>query len=293
MNTFGILEIDRGQGKLWRVVQFPVTRFVAATAVVVLAGFVLPQVIPVPFHSVAGIAIRLLLNAVILGAYVVYVRVIERRGAGELGLPGAPAELGLGFAVGMLLFAATLAVLWVSGVAHVGPGDGWGAVGYSFVFLLPAAVREELLLRGVLFRIVEESLGSWWALAISAAIFGALHLLNPGATVTSGVAISLEAGVLLALVYLYTRRLWMAIGLHAAWNFTEGGIFGSTVSGNTAHGLLRSTFSGPALMSGGRFGPEGSIVAVLVCFAASAVFLVLARQRGHLAPPIWRRRRPG
>ncbi len=97
-------------------------------------------------------------------------------------------------------------------------------------------------MRGVLFRIVEESLGSWIALALSAALFGALHAFNPGATLTSSIAIALEAGVLLAAVFMVTRRLWMVIGLHTAWNFTEGGVFGASVSGGDAHGMLASQF---------------------------------------------------
>ncbi len=145
-------------------------------------------------------------------------------------------------------------------------------------------------MRAIVFRIVEESLGTWTALALSASLFGFLHAFNPGATATSTAAIALEAGILLAAAFLFTRRLWMAIGLHAGWNFTEGGLFGASVSGGAAHGLLRSRFSGAPLLSGGAFGPEASIVAVLVCLTAGILLLARARRRGHFVQPFWRRR---
>ena len=68
--------------------------------------------------------------------------------------------------------------------------------------------------------------GSWVALALTSAAFGAAHLGNPDATWFSSLAITIEAGILLGAVYMLTRRLWAAMGLHAAWNFTQGWIFG-------------------------------------------------------------------
>jgi membrane protease YdiL (CAAX protease family) len=144
-------------------------------------------------------------------------------------------------------------------------------------------------MRGVLFRIVEGSFGSWIALAFSAVLFGALHAFNPGATLTSSIAIALEAGVLLAAVFMVTRRLWMVMGLHTGWNFTEGGIFGASVSGGNAHGMLASRFHGPDALTGGAFGPEASIVAVLICLGAGAAFLWLAWRRGRFVRPFWKR----
>jgi uncharacterized protein len=136
---------------------------------------------------------------------------------------------------------------------------------------------------------VEESLGSVIALLASAALFGFLHAFNPGATLVSTVAIALEAGVILAAAYLYTRRLWMAIGLHTAWNFTEGGIFGASVSGGVGHGLFASHFAGRPIFSGGAFGPEASIVAVVVCLIVGVALLVRSRRLGHFQPPFWAR----
>jgi hypothetical protein len=81
----------------------------------------------------------------------------------------------------------------------------------------------------------------------------------------------------------------MAMGLHAAWNFTEGGLFGASVSGTTPYGLLHSRFSGARLLSGGAFGPEASIIAVVVCCTAGVAFAVAVSRRGQVIAPFWRR----
>ena len=150
-------------------------------------------------------------------------------------------------------------------------------------------VLEETLVRGIVFRILEKSLGSWLALGISAALFGLLHLLNPGATLLNAAAIAIEAGVLLAAAYMLTRRLWLCIGTHIAWNFTQGGIFSVAVSGGASKGLLQSRMIGPDWLTGGTFGAEASVVALGVCLAAGIALAVLAAKKGHIVPAFWSR----
>ena len=219
-----------------------------------------------------------------LAAYRLVVRLAEGRSARELALPGAPALLGAGVIVGLGLFAAVYAVLGATGhLTFRGPAGTAGlsaAVGLNAL----AAVGEEIILRGAVFRVLEDGFGTLVALVLSAALFGLLHGANPGATATSTMAIALEAGVLLGLAYAATRSLWLPIGLHFGWNFTEGGVFGAAVSGMTAHGLLRFDVTGPDLVTGGAFGPEASIVAVVVCLAAAVAFGVAAARRGRWQP---------
>jgi hypothetical protein len=123
--------------------------------------------------------------------------------------------------------------------------------------------------------------GTVVALMVSAGFFGLIHMGNHGATVMSGVAIALEAGLLLAVSYAVVRNLWLPIGLHFGWNFAESGIFGSVVSGNAFKGLFSTTLTGPDLLTGGKFGPEASVVAVAVCATAALVILVIAIRRGE------------
>lgn len=125
---------------------------------------------------------------------------------------------------------------------------------------------------------------------LTSVLFGASHLLNPNASVLGAAAVAVEAGGMLTGAYLATRSLWLPIGLHFGWNFAAAGVFSTEVSGNGAsEGLLDATTSGPVLITGGEFGPEGSVYAVLFGVLVTLAFLRLAHRRGLLVP----RRRAG
>jgi uncharacterized protein len=230
--------------------------------------------------------------ATAVGAVLVYawvVRRTERRAPTEVARAGAGARLTRGALIGAGMFAAVIATIAVLGGYDVhGLGSVPGALGL-LGFMAAAATYEELLFRGVLFRIIEERLGTWLSLLLTGLVFGLMHLANPDATLWGAVAITIEAGFMLAACYAATRNLWVPIGLHFGWNFAAGGIFSAVVSGNgDSQGLLDATTSGPALLTGGAFGPEGSLVTVLVGLALTGVFLALAHRRGTIVP---RRRR--
>jgi hypothetical protein len=156
---------------------------------------------------------------------------------------------------------------------------------------LATGVFEELLFRGGVFRVTERWCGSWVALVVSSLVFGFVHLENDAATMQGILSISLWAGVLLAATYMLTRRLWLGIGLHAAWNYTQGSVYSGIVSGNEAPsaGLIRSSMQGSDWLTGGGFGVEASLVAVVVCTGAGVAMLVAAVRRGHVVAPAWRR----
>lgn len=220
-----------------------------------------------------------------LVAYRWVVRRTERRPVAELAPEGARSALGAGLVLGTGMFVAVIASIAAFGGYHV---DGWGSATGALGMLglaVAAGVTEELMFRGVLFRIIEERAGTWLALALSAALFGALHLVNPHATLWGALAIAIEAGVMLGAAYVATRRLWLPIGLHIGWNFAAGGIFGADVSGaDASSGLLHGVTSGPVALAGGVFGPEASVSAILAGAAMATVFLVLAHRRGRIVP---------
>jgi membrane protease YdiL (CAAX protease family) len=158
---------------------------------------------------------------------------------------------------------------------------------------LLVALVEEGVFRGIIFRLLERSAGSWIAITLSALFFGLMHLLNPGATLFGALAIALEAGILLGAAYMLTRNLWLAVGIHWAWNFFEGPFFGAAVSGtgsNAGKAFITSTISGPQIWTGGAFGPEAGVVAMLACLVASTVLLSLAVRRRQVIMPSWLRR---
>jgi hypothetical protein len=154
------------------------------------------------------------------------------------------------------------------------------------------AFTEELLFRGILFRWIEEFGGSWLALVVTSALFGLAHIFNPNATWFSSFAIAVEAGLLLGAAYMLTRSLWLPMGLHAGWNFTQGEIFDVPVSGIDEHGLVQAQLSGPELLSGGAFGLEASVIALVIATAAGIWMVVRAVRKGKLVRPYWLRSRP-
>ncbi len=240
-----------------------------------------------PLVRSLGILCVSLLPAIV--SYIVLVKAIERRTMREFSLRDLH-TLGLaGLVLGTLLFSLVVLVLWLAGSYHVtgtNPDVDW--LPAVLIVGVGAGVGEEIMMRGVLFRITEEGLGTWCALAVSALVFGAAHIFNPGATLWSSLAIAIEAGVVLALLYHFTRSLWPCIGLHAAWNVMQGTVFGIPVSGTAAHGRLISNRTGPDWLSGGVFGAEASVVALLICSIASAILLGIALHRGSIVPPSWR-----
>jgi uncharacterized protein len=285
---------ENGQpaGKFMKFVQFPITRIGLGFFLVVT----IPSLLQLGAQAIVGTegliaeAIVMLLGAAAgLLTYYGFVKIIERRRVTELASPFAFKELGIGALLGAVLFSTTIAILWVLGYYQVSAVNAWSFMITWFMTGIISGVLEELLVRGVLFRIMEESLGTWIALVISALIFGAGHLSNPNATLWAGLAIAIEAGIMLAAAYVYTRRLWLPIGIHFAWNFVQGGIFGVAVSGNEAKGLLQSTLSGPALLSGGQFGAEASIFAVIVCLTAGIYFVWKSHSQGKFIKPFWNR----
>lgn len=259
----------------------------------------LKQLVPVALVAFAGGAIvsavrgnpflvLLLGLATAVIAVLVYARVVrwsERRAPTEVAARGAAGALARGTLIGVAMFAAVIVnIALVGGYRIDEPGSLAGAAGL-LGFMAAAAVTEELLFRGILFRLVEERTGTWIALALTGLLFGLTHLFNPHASLWGAIAIAIEAGGMLAAAYAATRTLWVPIGVHFGWNFAAAGIFGTEVSGGgVAQGLLHGVTSGPTLLSGGSFGPEGSLYAVLFGLLLTIAFMWLARRRGNVVP---------
>jgi len=227
----------------------------------------------------------------VLSSYTFLFKYYERREISELKFNHFAKYAITGFSIGAVLQILVILVIYIGGgfeivrinpVSYVVPGFG---------IALTSAVFEEILLRGILFRLLEEKLGSIIALAVSALVFGLLHLANPNSSVYSAIAIALQAGVLLGASYMYARSLWLPIFLHFAWNFAEVGIFGAIISGGSIDKSLFTTkFSGPVLLTGGAFGPENSIQATLFCVVAASIFLYMSKKENKFIKPFWSKR---
>lgn len=237
-------------------------------------------------NPVTGLIVGVVTAGLALGAYTLLVRYLEGRRPQELAPERARPELWRGALMGLGLFSVTIGLVAMTGGYDI---RGWGSFGGALTtmgLMSCASVTEELAFRGALFRILEERTGTWGALAFSAIAFGGLHLINPDATFWGALAIAVEAGLMFGAIYAATRSLWLPIGLHFGWNMAEQGIYGTSVSGagSGTGGLLNAVVSGPQILTGGDFGPEASVFAVLVCLVPTVFFLRAAKRRNRIQP---------
>ena len=282
---------------LLRLLRSPLLRmiyFVLMLSLFTVMARWLAQAAAIPANSLktmsANLASTVLIVSPFVLAYWLLARFIERRPLSELDWRKSP-QLLWGMLAALLLFALVTAELWAANAYSI---SGWGDAPLWTLFLLTAVVpgiTEEIVSRGILFRLTEEGLGTWIALLVSALFFGFAHISNPGATAWSSLAISLEAGLLFGLLYHVTRSLWWCIGLHAGWNFVQGAVFGIPVSGIQVDGLLDSQLQGPDWLDGGGFGAEASVLTVLTCGVASLLLLRQALASRSVIAPFWKRGR--
>lgn len=219
------------------------------------------------------------------GCYVGAVRLGENRWPRELTPGRMLPELAIGLAIGAAVMVATGLILWAAGWVTF-TQKPITAFGEAIGSTVESGVIEEIMFRLVLLRLVWRVLGAWPALAVSALVFGFLHMANPNSSAFAAVCIAFEAGILLAAFYILTGRLWISIGLHAGWNFTQGWILGAAVSGTEQFRggpLVMKPVAGVAdYLSGGGFGPEASLPALLLCTAAGVAVLAKAARLGRL-----------
>lgn len=273
-----------------RILRFPLTRIVLAL-VFFMVPFLLVQAGASHFFTEKLFTRLGQLFGACVGclSYAFYVIKVEKRAVSELALAGAWREYGVGFVLGGLLVCISMA-----GIAALG-GLRALSVAPGGVFVLPLLMHitvgliEEMVTRGIFFRVVQESLGSWLALLASGLLFGAMHLVNDNVSAL-GVADTAVAGVFLAAAFLLTGRLWLCAALHAGWNFFQDGVFSLSVSGHPVkQGLLVTELAGPDWLTGGAYGIEGSAVDLGFVVLASAVIVLLAWRRGRFVQPAWKR----
>lgn len=259
-----------------KIVAFPLVRilviivpfFAALVAMEIVAGK----------HHVPGSSV--LITAVAIVVLLLLATGVERATTGR-----GPAAIGFdpkrivrdtigGVVLGACLFTSVALELALMGHYRIVAVHPTPALWFAALLVILGAALEELLFRGVLFRIIDEWVGLWIALGVTAALFGLAHASNPGATWISSLAIAVEAGVLLGAAFAVTKNVWFPIGLHFAWNFCEGPIYGAQISGGTFFSsLVTAQINGPAWLTGGTFGPEAGAPAVITCLVAALCLL--------------------
>jgi membrane protease YdiL (CAAX protease family) len=249
--------------------------FLPLALVFALMESLLPKDLGVAWPNLAAALVCVL-------GYWAYVNRVEQRAVTELSGSGAPVEWARGAGLGVLMGLLTLAPLYVFGVYRVeGFGDGFRLVKQIPEMLL-VSVIEELLIRGVMFRIAEQAWGSRRALVFSSVLFVAAHL--PGDISLMGVLVTAAASLTFTAAYQFSRRLWLPMGMHFAWNYLFSAVFSVPVSGHEANGWLHGSLTGPEWLSGGAYGVEASFMALVVWLTAGAISLGSVYSQGKFVP---------
>lgn len=204
----------------------------------------------------------------------------------------SPLEVLIGLAITFAAIGLTLVVERGLGAIRLEPGSLTPVTLWTALLsqLIPAAAVEELLYRVLLLSGLAVAFsrvrgGRWIAVLVSAAMFGAAHLGNPGASWVAAVGTGL-GGVMYGVAFLGTRSVWLPFGLHLGWNLAQG-VLGFPISGHVVPGLFRAipTADDVSALTGGTYGPEAGIPGMLARFVVIGLVVVYLRWRwpdGHL-----------
>lgn len=223
-----------------------------------------------------------------------WVAVVERRPVRTLGLEG-PAwlkKLLRGFAGGLLLFSLIVLISAIFGWIDIQPQNSpLPLLVFASLLTLPGwllqSSLEELVMRGWLLPVIGARRSVALGLLISSLLFAILHLFNPEVSLLSTLNIAL-AGLMFALLVLWEGSIWGAFGLHSAWNWIQGSVYGFPVSGNIfqSPSIWKMVENGPDWLTGGKFGPEGGLIATLVLVGACLLlgWMIYRRQKRQPQP---------
>lgn len=213
-------------------------------------------------------------NIAFLTAFFVMRTYIFRRSFAEMGLTWKylVSDLGKGFGMSVVLIGAGFLILFVfQKITYTGTLFNPGQFTGLLVLFFFQSWSEEILSRGFLLATIAHYFGDMAGLIVSSLLFSMLHLLNPDFAWIGAMNIFL-AGIALGLLFLKYRNLWVCTGFHWGWNFAQAGFFDFNVSGFDVYSFIRFKPLAPSWLSGGTFGFEGSILAVIFLLAFSIYF---------------------
>jgi len=201
-------------------------------------------------------------------------RVIFRRDDKELGFnsKGLLSQFGIGTLLGAVLVLVGFFLLLLTDQVDVtGTNPNlYLLIGFLVMFIFQS-FGEEILFRSYLIPTIENRLGTWAALIISSILFALLHIGNVGIGWIGSVNLIVGGG-LMGLLFLRYRNIWAPTGFHFAWNYVQSSVLGFEVSGVKTYSYWQMKDKGIDLWTGGDFGYEGSLIAVIFIMAASYVF---------------------
>jgi membrane protease YdiL (CAAX protease family) len=283
------------QSLVLRIIYFPLTRIILGCGAVFGIGFALKRFLFAPLPGLINIegemakSIEYFLS--ILGVFLVYYvifRLYEGRKISELSGKHLIPESLIGFFGGFLCISIVLLILYIFGHFRILSSYSVSALLLPMTGITLFALIEEIIFRGIFYRITEETLGTIIALILTSIPFGVFHIFNQHANVYSIISATL-GGVCMGMLYTLTKRLWVPIFAHVGWNFAQV-FFLSNVSSVTDYtGFFESRLEGPTLIIGGKFGIEDSLISSALLILLCTGFFYLAWKKGRLESPFWKK----
>lgn len=277
----------------------PIFRFLISVVLIVLANIAvgLMSFMTLKQHpTLADTFYRWGTSAVVIAGVIVLARLLDRWSGDPweyIGLPwnyGAAQQGLIGVAIGGVLITVAVAIIGVFGQLSFATNLSAGALSHEtliVVLLIGGAMLEELMFRGYPFQRLVEAVGTWGAVLVLSAIFGAIHLGNPnaGGLLSWGFFNTIVVGALFAYAYLRTRTLWLPFGIHFGWNFFLGVVYGLPVSGIRDFSIVvRTTARGSKLLTGGPYGVEASLTGAIVILLGFLLVAWAPKPRTEILP---------
>ena len=221
--------------------------------------------------------------------YIFLFRAYDKRHIHELSAATFIDNAFIGFLTGIILQALFILIIYLTGTFLILNVNPVSILVSPFAFALTAGFVAEIIMIGIVFRLLEEQTGTVTALLIFIVLFAVLHINAKGATFVSVGATAMQAGFMLPAAYVFSRNLWLPVFLHFGWDFAEPGIFGGiNPSTSITQGLLTSKITGNSLLTGGDTGPQDSLPSLLLCLLLGIIFLLLAKRKNNVIKPRWR-----
>ena len=267
---------------LKRVIDFPITRIILGIGICLLVligvqNFITKPIFQnlIPSKPITDTIINYISVAVLLASYYYLFRFYEKRKITELSTKNFFKELVGGFILGFSMLSIVILVLYLLGYYEILSFSGFSYFLAPFSFLVIAALIEEIFFRAILYRILENWLGTFIALFIISILFELPHIFNDNVTILS-VLLGLLFGFAHGIMYTYTKRIWLPFAFHLGWNFAQP-FYGSNLSGLEDVGaIFKAKFNGPELITGSIYGIEDSILSIILLLGICILFLYLS-----------------
>lgn len=295
MNSSSMVEPAKRQTIWQKILNYFLTKMIVAIAVILaLVAFV--EWVRTFFldrtnfpNGVKDLVAAVTEASIVTAAYIFVFRAYEKRHIHELSRKKFLSDATAGFLSGILLQSLFILIIYLGATFLIVRVNSASSVLSPLAFGLSAGFVAEIMIIGIVFRLLEEQTGTVIALVVFIVLFALLHVNAKNANFVSVGATAMQAGFMLPASYVFRRSLWLPVFLHCGWDFAEPGIFGAiNPSTSLSQGLLTSKIAGNSLLTGDANGPQDSVSSLLICFLLGLIFLLLAKRTDNIKKPAWR-----